>query len=64
MHTLLGFEMRGGRGIEARKEEQSGAGVSVLTSSVLDRGLSSAGSDPRNLGVLTAFFFYLTSSVS
>ena len=58
MHTLLGFEMRGGRGIEARKEEQSGAGVSVLTSSVLARGLSSAGSDLRNLGVLTAFFFY------
>lgn len=64
MHTLLGFEMRGGRGIEARKEEQSGAGVQVLTSSVQARGLSSAGSDLRNLVVPTAFFFYWTSSVS
>ena len=59
MHMLLGFEMRGGRGIEARKEEQRWAGVSVLTSSVLARGLSSEGSDLRNLGVLTAFFFLL-----
>jgi len=30
MHTLLGFEMRGERGIEARKEEQSGAGDTSL----------------------------------